>query len=229
MTPDQIRRRNDAIRRAFDDPLIRALMSAQKGGLTGRRKSRAATNEYFREYRKRKRGNKMYKGWGFNISGMKFGKLIAIEPSGRSAGRGILWKCKCDCGTETNVQTYNLRSGKTISCGCLRRENPNWGRLKHGDAKHRNGQKRAPEYNAWLNMKRRCYRKNDERYMDWGGRGITVCERWLNNYEDFLADMGRKPAKNYSIERVNNDGNYELDNCVWATRSQQQYNQRRKT
>ena len=81
------------------------------------------------------------------------------------------------------------------------------------------------EYYAWQNMKRRCFNPNTKRYSDWGGRGITVCDRWLN-FENFLADMGLKPTPKHSIDRIDNDGDYSAENCKWSTKAEQQNNQR---
>ena len=88
------------------------------------------------------------------------------------------------------------------------------------------GMSRTPEYQAWRNMKKRCFNPNTKQYSDWGGRGITVCDRWKNSFENFLADMGLKPTPKHSIDRINNDDDYCLDNCRWATKAEQ-YNNRR--
>ena len=86
----------------------------------------------------------------------------------------------------------------------------------------------TPEYKAWKAMKQRCFNPNNKQYLDWGGRGITVCDRWKNSFENFLADMGLKPTPKHSIDRIDNDDNYFSDNCRWATKAEQQNNQRTK-
>jgi hypothetical protein len=97
-------------------------------------------------------------------------------------------------------------------------------RIRHGYTK----QRKSPTYYSWVSMKTRCTNKNELCYDRYGGRGITICERWMFNFPNFLQDMGERPAKNYSIDRINTDGNYEPGNCRWATRSQQAYNRRNK-
>lgn len=96
--------------------------------------------------------------------------------------------------------------------------------VKHTTSKH--GMSGTPEHWAWKAIKRRCYAKGLKQYSDYGGRGIKVCDRWLKSFEDFYADMGPRPSKDHSIDRVNNNGNYEPSNCVWATRKKQNNNSR---
>lgn len=129
------------------------------------------------------------------------------------------YRCRCDCGTEKLVRGYNLRRGESLSCGCLIRDTaPS---LRHGYA--RKGQVR-PEYRAWQHMLRRCTDTENPSYPAYGGRGIRVCERW-RSFENFLSDMGPRPA-GCSLDRINNDGNYEPSNCRWATIEVQMNNTR---
>ena len=143
----------------------------------------------------------------------------------RSDDRGCRWVCICDCGNENIVPMSSLRAGNSTSCGCYLEECRigNERSLTHGDARR---DAIAPEFHTWRAMRRRCQDPNDRDYQDYGGRGISVCDRW-SSYENFIADMGRKPSKWHSIDRYpDNDGNYEPGNCRWATASQQRRNTR---
>ncbi len=126
---------------------------------------------------------------------------------------------KCDCGKLFKTKTYYIASGHTKSCGCYQKRFPN--RRIHGEGQHE-----TAEYRAWASMKRRCQNPNVKDYKDYGGRGIKVCQSW-NWYPYFLGDMGRKPTKRHSLDRINNDGNYEPSNCRWATPHQQATNRRK--
>ena len=151
-----------------------------------------------------------------DLTGQTFGRLTVVEISGRRA-RGLKeWRCSCSCGGTIVVPTDRLRAGKTKSCGCLRGEN---------FATH--GKYHAPEHNSWSNMIQRCTNPRNRKFYAYGARGITVCDRWLTSFENFLTDMGSRPGPEYSIERVENDKGYEKANCKWATRTEQQRNTRR--
>lgn len=150
-----------------------------------------------------------------DITGQRFGRLMAIRPI-REHGR-CRWLCRCECGNETVVtNSAILINGHTRSCGCLRDGNP-----KHGGAR-RSGLTR--EYKAWKYMWRRCTNPRSQNFKYYGGRGIKVCEQW-KSFETFLADMGSCPD-GYSIERIDNDGNYEPSNCKWIPLSEQPKNRR---
>lgn len=150
-----------------------------------------------------------------------FGKLTVIERAGSAKSGHAQWLCQCECGNVVTVSSNPLLRGLTNSCGCLHNE-----LLAERNSTH--GMSKTSEYMAWAHMKNRCYNLKDKKFKDYGGRGITVCNRWLK-FENFFADMGKRPSSGHSIDRIENSGNYEPGNCRWATAAEQSRNTRRNT
>lgn len=150
-----------------------------------------------------------------NILGKRFGRLTVIERVNNDSRGGSRWLCKCECGNTKEVGYNNLSSGQVKSCGCLRRETS-------GNRNKTHGLSRTRLYNIYTHMIDRCYRKTDKRYNDYGGRGITVCEEWLSDFLNFYNwSINNGYEQSLSIDRINNNGNYEPTNCRWVTNKEQ--------
>lgn len=154
-----------------------------------------------------------------NLIGQRFGRLTVIERApNRPGSTCAIWRCICDCGNEKVKASHDLRRAHAPSCGC-------WGRERISEAKGTHRLTETREYVIWAGMKQRCRNSRSMAFPNYGGRGIQMCDRWADSFESFLEDMGNAPAGT-SIDRIDNDGNYEPGNCRWATSATQIRNRR---
>lgn len=162
-----------------------------------------------------------------NRVGQKFGTLTVVAPVPNTSGlkENKKWLCKCECGNEKIIRVDHLIDGSTQSCGCKKKEKLRDANIGHGFSKDMTCKS---EYYAWTSMKMRCYNPKCKQYKNYGARGIIVSERWLgeNGFPNFISDMGKKPTAKHSIDRINNNGNYEVSNCKWSTMPEQNRNKR---
>jgi hypothetical protein len=151
-----------------------------------------------------------------NLVGTRFGRLEVIERSHNNNKGNSRWVCRCDCGNEVVVLRYQLTSGKTKSCGCINKERITklgYRMVRHG---HHKGDKPTKLYKTWQGIKSRCLNKNNKNYSQYGARGITISTAWLD-FLTFVNDVGEPPFENAQLDRIDNNGNYELGNCRWVT------------
>jgi hypothetical protein len=153
-----------------------------------------------------------------DLSGQIFGRLTILEQVENKNGR-VQWKCQCECGNIIFVQSGCLRGGHTKSCGCLCLEINREKATIHGMCN-------TPEYNVWTLIKKRCCNPSDEAFKNYGGRGITICDEWNNDFMAFYNYVGPRPSKKHSIDRINNNSGYRPGNVRWATRYEQNNNGR---
>lgn len=146
-----------------------------------------------------------------DLTGKSFGKLIVeFRVEKRSSSGCIQYSCLCECGNRTITESNRLRKGRVLSCGCLQLESA----IKHG-------MWNKPVYKTWVSLIQRCLNPNSTSYPKYGGRGIKVCDRWKESFQNFYDDMGDRPSINHSIDRKDVNGNYEFSNCRWATSKEQ--------
>ena len=153
-------------------------------------------------------------GASANLIGIKFGLLTVVKKDGYGLLGGhsrTMWLCECECGNKKRIFSVYLIKGYSKSCGC---------HIEH------KGVSKISGYSSWKSIKTRCYNSNNHKYPDYGGRGIKMCDRWFNSFKYFMEDMGEKPSNLHTIERINNDGNYEKSNCKWALPIEQSRNKR---
>lgn len=156
-----------------------------------------------------------------DLTGKEYGRLKVISFSRLDHTSRSVWVCLCSCGTRKEISAASLRSGMAKSCGCYKREVASRTRRTHGLSK------KGGAYNSWLSMKVRCLKPKSRAWPYYGGRGIKIFDGWINSFESFLSHVGERPGPEYSLDRIDVNGNYEPGNVRWATKLEQQRNKRK--
>lgn len=156
-----------------------------------------------------------------DLAGETFGRLT-VRAQTSNAGKHVRWVCDCECGSQTVVSTSHLRSGHSLSCGCLARE----ATAQRNTAAATHGMSDSPEYQAWRSMIKRCHVPSTHGYERYGGRGIEVCQAWRDSFEDFFKEVGFRPSPSHSLDRIRNAEGYCAGNVRWATDTEQNNNRR---
>ena len=162
-----------------------------------------------------------------DLSGQRFGRLVVIEKTEERNRGSVVWRCLCDCGKECLISSASLKKGRN-SCGCLRKEILSR-KIKEQKPRLTHGMKHTKDYYRWSSMKDRCHNPNCKGFKDYGGRGIKVCDEWyqdFQSYYDYVSKLPHYGEEGYSLDRIDNDGNYEPGNVRWATRRNQNLNRR---
>ncbi len=154
-----------------------------------------------------------------DMTGTRYNSVIAVNEAGIAASRDTKWLFLCDCGNLFEANGYYVRCGKVKDCPSCAAERVRMASVKHWLSN-------TAEFSTWTDIQTRCYNSKTKAFKHYGGRGIVVCKRWLDSFDNFLSDMGNRPSKNHSIERINVNGNYEPSNCKWVTDKEQANNKR---